>query len=108
MLAVVEVEAVMVSLPPSILYAKSHTHQAKYQVNAAADSTARTMARMDAEMNQYIRRWAHCWSVGLVSRNPLHYEQAGSRHYEWLKAPLLCHRHSLVLAISLSLGPLMH
>lgn len=56
-LAVVEVEAVMVSLPPSILYAKSQTRQAKYQVNAAADSTARAT---DVKTDKYIRYWAHC------------------------------------------------
>lgn len=65
-LAMADVEAVMVSLPPSILYAKSQTRQAKYQVNAAADSTARTMARMDADMNQYIRR-----TVGLLGLSPV-------------------------------------
>ena len=51
---VVEVEAAMVR---SILYAKSQTCQVKYQVNAAADSTARAM---DVKTAKYIRCWAHC------------------------------------------------
>lgn len=51
---VVEVEAAMVS---SILYAKSQTRQVEYQVNAAADSTARAM---NVKTDKYIRCWAHC------------------------------------------------
>jgi hypothetical protein len=44
----------------------------------------------------------------VIVRDPLHYEQAGLHHHRWLKAPLPCHRHSLGLAISLSLGPPAH
>lgn len=51
---VVEVEAAMVS---SILYAKSQTRQVEYQVNAAADFTARAM---DVKTDKYIRCCAHC------------------------------------------------